>query len=101
MERISGIPFLSLPFNYVLLINVDWFQPYKHTIHSEGVIIILPRRERFLQKNIIISGVIPGPKEPKKTINSYLSPLVEELLQLWKGVILSTEKLAKYWFVLL
>ena len=31
-------------------------------------------------------GVIPGPSEPPLTVNSYLSPLVKELLQLWKGV---------------
>ena len=29
-------------------------------------------------------GVIPGPHEPKLTINSYLEPLVAELNLLWK-----------------
>ena len=29
-------------------------------------------------------GVLPGPKEPKKHMNSYLKPLVDELLHIWK-----------------
>ena len=98
-QSVNGIPFLSLPFNYAFLINIDWFQPYKHTVHSEGVIYLallnLPRQERFLQKNVILVGVIPGPKEPKKNVNSFLAPLVEELLHLWKGVIMTTEKNTK------
>lgn len=88
----GGIPFLSVPNNYALQLNVDWFNPFQHTQHSEGAIYIsilnLPRKERFLQENIILVGVIPGPKEPPLLINSYLNPLVNELNDLWKGVIL-------------
>lgn len=88
----GGVPFLSVPNNYALQLNVDWFNPFKHTQHSEGAIYIsilnLPRKERFLQENIILVGVIPGPKEPPLLINTYLNPLVEELKDLWKGVIL-------------
>ena len=36
---------------------------------------------------VILIGVIPVPNKPKNIINT-LSPLVEELLQLWKGAIL-------------
>ena len=39
----------------------------------------------YLTENIILSGVIPGPREPEKTINSFLEPLVHELQLLWKG----------------
>lgn len=50
--NVDGIPFLSVPFNFALQINVDWFQPFTHTTHSEGVIYLsvmnLPRCERFL-----------------------------------------------------
>ena len=73
-----------------LLINVDWFQPYKHVAYSVGVIyavvINLPRCLRFKDENVVIIGVIPGPHEPKKHINSYIGPLVSELLQLQRGV---------------
>ena len=31
----------------------------------------------------MIVGIIPGPKEPKKIINSYLTPLVLELKEAW------------------
>ncbi len=54
----------------------------------------MPRTERYLKENTIVVGVIPGPHEPKKTINSYLSPLVKELNHLWDGVTMeSTEGL--------
>ena len=35
--------------------------------------------------DIIIVGLLPGPSEPPKTINTYLTPLVSDLLELWKG----------------
>lgn len=56
------------------------------------VIENLPRSERYKLENIIIAGCIPGPKEPKKNINSYLRPLVDNLLILWKGVVLQTKE---------
>ena len=71
---------------------MDWFNPFKHTKHSEGAIYLsimnLPRKERFLQENIILAGVIPGPREPSRLMNSLLNPLVKELKKLWRGVIL-------------
>ena len=47
-------------------------------------VLNLPRQKRFLQENVILVGVIPGPKEPQLHINSFLSPLVDELQQLWQ-----------------
>lgn len=73
-----------------MTLNVDWFQPFKRSTYSAGVIYLciqnLPRTERYLAENIILIGVIPGPKEPEKKINSFLEPLVRELQLLWKGV---------------
>lgn len=75
--------FLSLPYSYLLCLNVDWFQPFKHTQYSVGAIYAtiqnLPRRERFKQGNVVLIGIIPGPKEPALSIDSYLQPLVKEL----------------------
>ena len=72
-----------------LLLNFDWYQPYKHVSYSVGVIygalINLPRHLRYKLENIIIIGVIPGPHEPKN-LNSYFGIMVQELLSLWKGV---------------
>ena len=49
---VDGVPFLALPFNFAFSLNVDWFQPFKHTKNSIGVLYVavqnLPRRERLL-----------------------------------------------------
>ena len=55
-----------------------------------AVIINLPRSIRYANENIIIIGIIPGPKEPKKHINSYLGPFVSELLELMNGLWFTT-----------
>ena len=34
----DNVPFLSVANNYALQLNVDWFQPFEHTQHSEGAI---------------------------------------------------------------
>ena len=64
--------------------------------HSVGVIYLvlvnLPREIRFRKKNVIIIGVIPGPKKPKGNINFFLKPLVDELLDLWNGIIIKKKK---------
>lgn len=66
--------------NYGLVLNLDWFQPFKHRTYS---VCDLPRYKR---ENIIFLGAIQGPREPSKSVNSFLTPLVEELLLLWYGV---------------
>ena len=90
----DGTPFLIEPRNYAFMLNVDWMQPFVHTAYSVGVIYLvlmnLPRSERFKRENVFLIGIIPGPCEPSLTINPYLSPLVDELLQLWNpGVALT------------
>ena len=46
----------------------------------------LPWEESFKPENVIIVGIKPGPKEPKVDINSFLKPLVDELIDFWNGV---------------
>ena len=86
----NGRNFLSTPYSLVTSLNLDWFQPYSHVNYSVGVfylvILNLPREERYKMENVILLAVIPGPKEPKLTVNSFLAPIVEELQELWKGV---------------
>ncbi len=88
--------FLSAPHSYLLTINVDWFQPFTHVTYSTGAIYLtvqnLPRTERYKQENVILVGVMPGPKESSLNINSYLSPLVEELNLFWRGVLIPIER---------
>ena len=78
-HSILGHPFLSQPNNLSLMLNVDSFD---ETPYSAGVIYFvqnLPRSERFKFENIILAGIIPGPREPKKHMNTFLSPVVKHL----------------------
>ena len=80
--------FLSSPFSYLLTLNVDWFQPFERSMYSLGAIYItiqnLPRSIRYKPENVILVGLMPGPREASHNINSYLGPLVLELQQAWK-----------------
>ena len=82
------------------MLNVDWFQPFKNTEYSLGVLYMvffnLPRSERFLWENVIILGIIPGPKEPKFNINAYLKPVVDELILPWNGISVKDDGLFGY-----
>ena len=68
----NGQPFLSEKYTYGFMINVDWFQPFKHRQYSVGVIYVvlmnLPREIRFKRENVIIVDLIPGPTEPPEVI---------------------------------
>jgi len=86
--------FLKSPYSYLLCLNVDWFQPFKHTQYSVGAIYLtvqnLPRQERYKVENIILVGIIPGPKEPALPIDSYLHPLINELQEYKTGISVTT-----------
>ena len=96
---VEGKEFLSSRYSLGLLINVDWFQPYKHIQYSVGAIYIVilnyPRHLRYLRENMILVGVLPGPHEPSLHINSYLEPLVRELISLWRGIEMDTTEGSK------
>jgi len=81
--------FLMTPGNLLLALNTDWFQPFEKTRYSVGVLCLvvlnLPRDQRYKMENIIIVGLIPGPKEPKLTMNSYIGPLVQDLQSAYRG----------------
>ena len=89
-QHVNGIPFLAAPYNYALTINIDWFQPYTHTVSSVGAIYIsimnLPRHKRYKRNNSLLIGIIPGPTEPAHDLNHILEPLVSELKLFWEGV---------------
>lgn len=87
----NGVPFLSEFTSIGLMMNIDWFQPFKNrNDYSVGVIYFvllnLPRNIRFRSENVIIAGLIPAFKKEPHSINSFLNPIVEELQVLWKGV---------------
>ena len=57
----------------------------------------LPRNERLKKIWTMILGIIPGPTEPKGNINSFLQPMVNDLLLFWNGIpiVNSTQKIVK------
>ena len=70
-----------------MMINLDWFQPFESTAYScgvmYGVICNLSRDVRFKKENMLTLSILPGPNEVKlHHINHYLSPIVDELLEL-------------------
>ena len=50
------------------------------------IILNLPREERYKTENVILCGIIPGPSEPKLTVNSFLAPLIYDLQLFMNGV---------------
>ena len=82
----DGTRFMSHERNLALMMNLDWFQPFKHSPYSVGVIYLaimnLPRAERFKRENIIVVGILPGPGEPS-SLNPFLVPVVSELKEIW------------------
>lgn len=88
--RYKGLPFLEENHSYGFILNLDWFQPYKHLQYSVGVIYLcvlnLPPNVRYKLQNVCLIGIIPGPREPENTVNEYIKPLVEDLKQFWDGV---------------
>ena len=93
---VDGKDFFNSRYSIGLMINVDWFQPYKHVQYSVGAIYLivlnLPRNLRYRKENMILVGIIPGPHEPSLGINSFLEPLVIDLNKLWKGIQIETSK---------
>ena len=81
--------------NIALIINVDWFKPFKRSEYKIGRIYMnvlnLPRTDRYKRKWTMLIGLIPGPSEPKQSINSFLKPLVDDLIELWNGVPLDSD----------
>ena len=64
--------FLSSLYSLLLTLNVDWFQPFKHIQYSVGCIYLiiqnLPREVCYKQENIILVGIMPGPREESLTL---------------------------------
>ena len=92
--RLNQQNFLLDKYTFGLSLNVDWFRPYKHVEYSVGAIYIAvlnyPRELRYFQENIILVGILPGPREPSLQMNAFIEPLVRDLLKLWNGVEMNT-----------
>jgi hypothetical protein len=76
-------------------LNADGFHPLhkleaKQTLSCTAVYMVIlnfPPHLRYLFRNMYLAGVIPGPGKPSlDQINHFLSLLVLELLDFWRGV---------------
>jgi hypothetical protein len=71
---------------------MDGFQPHSEAInpYSCWLVFIIPYNlspnKCLKQDFVFLTLVIPGPKEPKKKIDIFLRPLMEEMKELWQGV---------------
>lgn len=79
--------FFSEKNNLGVMLNVDWFCPFKRIrSYSVGAIYMvitnLPRTERFKRENVILVGIIPSMKKEPPT-NTFLEPLIAELQVAW------------------
>ncbi|OAD71945.1 hypothetical protein PHYBLDRAFT_146928 [Phycomyces blakesleeanus NRRL 1555(-)] len=68
-------------------------KPFDEVIHSCGAIYLainnLLHNIRFKKENVILVGLMPGPKEPSMSdINNYLKPLVNELTELYTALLM-------------
>lgn len=80
------IPFVELRYALMLTLNVDWFQAFdRKAPYSVGAMYLtinnLPRSIRFKKENVILAGIIPGPREPvKNQLNQYLRYVIITML---------------------
>ena len=70
--------------------NVDWFHPYKHVRYSLGVIYLailnFPRNLTYYKESMVLVDIIPGPYQPRLTIDSFLKLLVLDMIKLLRGI---------------
>ena len=71
------------------MINIDWFQPFKHIRYSVGIIYLsilnLPHDIWIMPKNIILVDILTGLNEPSYDINGLIKPLIKALNIFWIG----------------
>lgn len=83
--------FASEPRNLRFGLATDGFNPYKNlsSTHSIWPVILviynLPPNVCMSSENLMLSLLIPGPKQPGNDIDVYLEPLVDDLKELWNN----------------
>lgn len=88
--------FLEESGNLALMLNCDWFQPFKRRNNVSigvlyAVVMNLPRELRFKRENVLLVSVIPA-FNPEPSLEPFLNPLVADLQLLWnaEGVVMPT-----------
>jgi hypothetical protein len=73
-------------------LSMDGFQPHSEASspYSYWPVFVMPYNllpNKYLKQDFVfLALVIPGPKEPKNQMNTFLRPLMEEMKELWQGV---------------
>ncbi|TBU28855.1 hypothetical protein BD311DRAFT_838001 [Dichomitus squalens] len=81
----------SVRYGQSFTINIDWFGVTEGRPHSVGAVYLtfnnLHRSVRYLQRNVHLLLVIPGPHEPSlEQLNHMLEPGVQELKIIYSGL---------------
>ena len=86
----AEVPLLDKKWNIGLMMSVDWVQPFLRGTYKIGPIYMsvlnLPRSHRMRQECTMLIGIMLGPSEPKRHINTFLTPVVDNLLYLWNVI---------------
>ena len=78
--------------NLRLGLATDGFNPFseQNTKYSMWHVFVVPYNlppwACMQESNFMMALLIPGPSSPGKDFDVFLEPLVEDLLELWKGV---------------
>ena len=87
--HVQELSLFTDPHDIALHLSLDGMQVTNMKNHEITPVILinlnLPPDQRYKIENILASMLIPGPKKPKN-IDTFLRPLVDELLLLDKGV---------------
>lgn len=82
---------LHQPGNIAVIINYDDFSPCvsQYSRYSCGALYItianLHRKYRYKRQNSLLCAIVPGPKQNSVNLNAILSPLVQELNEMFDG----------------
>jgi len=84
--------FAKDPRNLRLGLATDGFNPFseQNSRYSMWPVLVVPYNlppwACMQESNFMMALLIPGPKSPRKDFDVFLEPLIEDLLELWKGV---------------
>ena len=81
--------FVADPRNIRLGLASDGFNPFGHqsATYSMWPVLVIPPNVYTKESNYMMALLILGPKSPRKDFDLFMEPLVEELQQLWRGVL--------------
>ena len=88
--KMTWLVFFSNLNNLGIILNLDWFAPYKYVSNYSvgliyGVVANIKRHERYTQPNTFMLGVIPNLEKEPASVNSFLDLFVDDRLDGWEG----------------